>query len=1070
MQNFISTTHNKLPLGNFTSTVSSCGGQAKSIDILIRGLSWANKLSPTQACDRAVEDYFDSPGIHFNFLCKFWHPDGNASSKKPTDNIFDEWIKLIGTTYMSTRRVPKIQYVRLTYERKLDDGNNLAFLRETADRPIDKEVVTIRGKFKDDLLKYKKYLVSWPKNKINTTFTTFITFVRTYLFVVPNSEEDREFSHIFRTLESSLGTLVSFDMGGLGLPPMFQWFGSTLPIGTVPTNGTPGTSSDAVEELRNNMMEAREEYIESEKEIKSLELEFERQCRVGNIIQGSNEYDVAWRSYKTFIGTKKLDSVGENLSHKVERTRSAYWSGVSDVEYGLWPVDVSVPISDDGFLDRWYAFAAQYWLDDEHSKWFNTMAIMSHSEPLSEVFQNTICIIVDDSSPSAAKFLQCGLNVLLMPMLISNEKSFVHVCRNISPWWRPPEIQTEGDERISEAKVIVENINNEIDRTSIIKNKLDTVKKLSVNLSEKENVVFYTSSPEVIGYCLFKNIEINVYNKWTSKTVINTRRLREQVLRQSALLGSSVTRHVKDNTKILTYMVLMALSSSSGLPFYSAFGWSDVLSKWYSLVKEYFTLNKADTTSIESADRSCAWLAREGSDGILINNGLLVPLISKILHGRFVGKDRPEIKYGIDFNIYSKNYLKWVEENRVGTGIVKPVPVLTSWLYETGHLFKSLDVLDEMDKEEAYRKYIQLEKEKEQRIFDSDMELWAREKLVYDETQIKEWEKRKSDYMEWSDKTFNDVNGTWTIAQKKYTDKLAVFTTRIENLQNKIKEAEKQIDIANEKKEIDYEKRETKFMEKKKLEDKLDNEERAQAGVSSYLSAAVGATLNIVGYNTDKNTINALELMIKKLDEHIIGWQKNADTYELTRKLAEEEVERLTIKQDIFKYKELPIEPYREWRTENEWIVSHPKPTAGDGTTPPSITYVEYTIPRPVRGNPVEEISEIVKLSSILGETTLDGIGELNAKEYEDRTWELDSDDEEEGKIEQMKTSINVKLESNASRNTTPWYARVEWMYAQRQYFQDNYYAPKGDLEDFVRRFGIRFKDWTGVSNITINT
>ena len=75
-------------------------------------------------------------------------------------------------------------------------------------------------------------------------------------------------------------------------------------------------------------------------------------------------------------------------------------------------------------------------------------------------------------------------------------------------------------------------------------------------------------------------------------------------------------------------------------------------------------------------------------------------------------------------------------------------------------------------------------------------------------------------------------------------------------------------------------------MEKKELEDKLDNEERAQAqaGVSSYLSAAVGATLNIVGYNTDKNTINALELMIKKLDERIIGWQQNADTYELSKK------------------------------------------------------------------------------------------------------------------------------------------------------------------------------------------
>ena len=198
MQNFITTIHNKLPLGNFTSTVTSCGGQAKSIDILIRGLSWSNKLSPTEACIRAVEYYFDNPGIHFNFLCKFWHPYGNTSLKKPTDDMFDRWINLICTTSTSNgRQVPRISYIKLTYERKLNDGDINPFLREIADRPIDKEVVTIRKKFKDDMLKYKKYLVSWPKNKTSTTFNRFISFVRTYLFIVPNSEEEREFSNVF---------------------------------------------------------------------------------------------------------------------------------------------------------------------------------------------------------------------------------------------------------------------------------------------------------------------------------------------------------------------------------------------------------------------------------------------------------------------------------------------------------------------------------------------------------------------------------------------------------------------------------------------------------------------------------------------------------------------------------------------------------------------------------------------------------------------------------------------------------------------------------------------------------
>ena len=605
-----------------------------------------------------------------------------------------------------------------------------------------------------------------------------------------------------------------------------------------------------------------------------------------------------------------------------------------------------------------------------------------------------------------------------------------------------------------------------------MKNKLDTVKKLSVNLSEKENVVFYSSFPEVIGYCLFKNIEVNVYNKWTSKTVINTRSLREQVLRQSALLGSSVTRLVKDNTKILTYMVLMALSCSSGLPFYSAFGWSEVLSKWYSLVKEYFTLNKADLTSIESADRSCAWLAREGTDGILINKRLLVPLISKILHGRFVGKDRPEIKYGIDFNVYSKNYLKWVEENRVGTGIVTPVPVLSSWMYQTGHLFKSLDVLNELDKEEAYRKYEEREKEKEKRIFESDMELWKREKLAYDKDQIEKWEKDKDDYIAKYNKTFNTIDGTWPIEKRAFDTEMANLQSLIVDEREKIKEAEAEIEKATTNIVTDSENREEKMTEKKKIEDRLNEESsrHQQSGFGSYLSSAVSSTLDMLpGYTSWEQSIRALDMMIKELDDRIDGWTRTITTYRLEKNKSKKNENMWLKKQDELSSRE-PFEPYWEWKTENEWIAAHPKPVDGDETNPPSFSYRPYPISRPVQGKHIEEVSEIVKLASLLGETTLEGIGELNVKEVKDRAWELDSDDEEEVKNEGLKKEINDKIDDNAANDTTPWYERVEWMYAQRQYFQDNYYAPRGELEDFVRRFGIRFKDWTGVSNISINT
>jgi hypothetical protein len=44
----------------------------------------------------------------------------------------------------------------------------------------------------------------------------------------------------------------------------------------------------------------------------------------------------------------------------------------------------------------------------------------------------------------------------------------------------------------------------------------------------------------------------------------------------------------------------------------------------------------------------------------------------------------------------------------------------------------------------------------------------------------------------------------------------------------------------------------------------------------------------------------------------------------------------------------------------------------------------------------------------------------------------------------------------------------LEWLYAQRQIFQEQYYAP-ANIEDLLLRFRIRFKDWTGAETVTIN-
>jgi hypothetical protein len=95
----------------------------------------------------------------------------------------------------------------------------------------------------------------------------------------------------------------------------------------------------------------------------------------------------------------------------------------------------------------------------------------------------------------------------------------------------------------------------------------------------------------------------------------------------------------------------------------------------------------------------------------------------------------------------------------------------------------------------------------------------------------------------------------------------------------------------------------------------------------------------------------------------------------------------------------------------------------------------------------------------------LNVIAGVELNEMED-TYELDSDaDDEEKELKKNKDIINKRLGEEKQK----WAESYEWMYAQRQMFQDKYYAPL-DFDELLTRFRIRLRDWTGASIITINT
>ena len=114
---------------------------------------------------------------------------------------------------------------------------------------------------------------------------------------------------------------------------------------------------------------------------------------------------------------------------------------------------------------------------------------------------------------------------------------------------------------------------------------------------------------------------------------------------------------------------------------------------------------------------------------------------------------------------------------------------------------------------------------------------------------------------------------------------------------------------------------------------------------------------------------------------------------------------------------------------------------------------IEGEIPTGVPQIDVDELKNNLN-DSPLDLFDMDAIIEMEKRET------VNEDDDDEFKA--MKKDVNDKIA------LAQWKDKVEWMYAQRQIFQSEYYAPTS-IEDLLLKFRIRFKDWTGAETITIN-
>lgn len=980
----------------FGQTLLSCGTNARNIEDFLHTLSWEKKLSPFYNKDLAYT-YFSDPSIFFLVLNKFWADD---AGNPPGKNIFALFIRFIirgirpaGDTDEDTQGDKDIPYILSAtrtlaafYQAERAMPPNISMDTTVAD---ERPLVAARKRFLADMLKYVKHVASWPLNEDTTLFGDWRRMM-TILMVVPNSEEEQQFIEVYKTLESKLATLTSFMMSGKGLAPMPLYFGVINP--PVNEDVTPEQIS------QEDYVRVRDETYEA--------------------------YLVAEAEERQNLFTEPSEEEKQRFRQRTENTYKAYKVARSNFPWIAWPEGQYFEGETPGSIDRWYAWAAQYWLGQNHEQWFHQVAKLSRTDETAAIFRNTQIVVLDDSSNGCSRFGRYGLNTLNMPQLV-----YVYTLRNESPWWRPPELG--WDELVTDATVEVEKIEDENQRFAVWKERLDALKaSLDEGLMlENGNVVIYTTSPEIIGYCLVNSVNVIIYNNWLSDQPIEIKSLKTYLLRQSGLLGRVVTPLLPESYIILTFVALLAISTSSGIPLYVGFGWNNVFSQWVNLVREYQKLVKP---SRNDPYKTCAWLARRGIDNrIIINRSLFIPLISRILHSKFAS-DKPATKLMSAYNIWSTKYKDLINENRIGTGRVEPIPILKIWRPYTNELYKS-----STNKTDEFKRNARLNETREQeeirlKEYEERRQQWEERRTEFNNKQLEDYNTRKEQYR--TTVALPQVQGT--------IDAGVDYDNRLQEIEARIKQKQEfQTDLTNTIRTIKQQEEDRKVKvdtAEKELNDTIKGRNKWDQEGSWF------------GGNVDRVTDGDVEIAREGL-----RLEKKSLNLLTVQRLQEEE--RL----------KLAIVNYEEAVKERDALVQTPRPREADidtimarwdVTNPPN--YQLFPEPEPVleayQGGEITSNDEMNFLNVIAG---------IELNEREDN-YEVDSDaDDDEIELKENKDKINEEL----NKGNQQWAESYEWMYAQRQMFQDKYYAPL-DFDDLLQRFRIRLRDWTGASIITINT
>lgn len=1006
----------------FEGTLVSCGTNARNIELLFHSLTWEKKLSPPYRANLAYR-YFQDPSLFFLVLNKFWAVDGQA----PT-NIFPDFIRFIIKGVKTIKGVETngetdIPYLYSAIRALEANTTNITVddiqpISVDTQIPYEKTLVVARKRFLDDLKKYIKHVASWPLNEDLALFTQWRRLLRR-LKIVENSEEEQNFIEVYKMLESKLATLTSFSMGGKGLPPMPLYKGTIDPPASIDLSPAVITEEEyervlkGAEELykereasqRQNRLALEWKKDEYEQDKKRLEQDGATAARLERL---EKEHAESLRVlYSPDAQQRDIMDVGEAYE--------AYQNARSNVPWTAWPETVW-STEEPGVIDRWYAWAAQFWLRDGHTKWFHQVAKLSRTETTASLLRNTQIVVLDDSSTGVSKFGRYGLNALNMPHLV-----YVYTLRNESPWWRPPELG--WDELTTDANIAVEKITDEKQRMVVIHDRLNAL-KISLDeglMLDNGNVVIYSTSPEIIGYCLVNDVNVIVFNNWLTEQPIEIKALKEQVLRQRGLLGRVVTPLLPESTVILTFVVLLAVSCSSGIPMYVGFGWSTVFSTWVNLVREYQKMVKPNRNDPYT---TCAWLARRGIDNrIIINRSLFIPLVSRILHGKFAN-DKPSTKLTSAYNIWSTKYKDLINENRVGTGRVEPIPVLNMWTPFTTELYESSDNKSDEFKQSALSAEAQRFKDERDRRFESRLKEWEEARDLFNNEQLEARVTQRDEYQS----TIAEVTVSKNTQDiKDYDEAISVAIQNKQKNELTIQAVEENI-IDKEKQKEEWE---TKVEEAKK---KLEN---LTVKRNEYLSSAYFSNVPSVSQNEVDVQKNMVDLVKQSLDIADLA-------------ILKEEAQLLSVKNKSDSLAQAVIRLQAQPRPEP--LLVSTLMSRWDVANPPN--YTEYTVPKPVQmpyDGRVDMGDEEMNFLNVIA-----GV-ELNTREYE-----ADSSDEE---LAEKVGTVNTTLDSGE----VEWAKCSEWMYAQRQMFQDKYYAPF-DFDDLVQRFRIRLRDWTGATIITINT